>query len=84
MSTDYRLLPSSTGLAGRVAAGDVAFAAVERINRCAATNVDPETGSRDLTIPRSLLEAYGHADCGVYLEVVSGGELLLGDRIASA
>jgi uncharacterized protein YcbX len=65
----------------RVAAGGVAFAVVGRIDRCAATNVDPETGRRDLTIPRSLLEAYGHADCGVYLEVVSTGELSVGDAI---
>lgn len=65
----------------RISAGGVTFAAVKRINRCAATNVDPVTGARDLTIPRSLLEAYGHADCGVYLEVVSGGELSVGDTI---
>jgi len=65
----------------RIAAGGVAFAVVDRIDRCAATNVDPETGVRDLTIPRSLLEAYGHADCGVYLEVVSTGELSVGDAI---
>jgi len=68
----------------RLTAGGVTFEVVKRIERCAATNVDPDTGRRDLTIPRSLLEAYGHADCGVYLEVVSGGELSLGDRIASA
>jgi uncharacterized protein len=65
----------------RISAGGVTFAVVERINRCAATNVDPVTGARDLTIPRSLLETYGHADCGVYLEVVSGGELSVGDAI---
>ncbi|MEX1082711.1 MAG: MOSC domain-containing protein, partial [Xanthobacteraceae bacterium] len=65
----------------RIAAGGVEFAVVDRIDRCAATNVDPKTGVRDLTIPRSLLEAYGHADCGVYLEVVSTGELSVGDAI---
>lgn len=65
----------------RIAAGGVEFSVVGRIDRCAATNVDPETGVRDLTIPRSLLEAYGHADCGVYLEVVSTGELSVGDAI---
>jgi uncharacterized protein YcbX len=65
----------------RIAAGGVEFAVVDRIDRCAATNVDPETGVRDLTIPRSLLEAYGHADCGVYLDVVSTGDLSVGDAI---
>lgn len=65
----------------RLAAGGVEFAVVARIDRCAATNVDPATGRRDLTIPRSLLQAYGHADCGVYLEVTSGGNLAAGDPI---
>jgi hypothetical protein len=65
----------------RVAAGTAEFSVVDRIDRCAATNVDPETGRRDLTIPRSLLEAYGHADCGVYMEVVSTGDVSVGDAI---
>ena len=58
-----------------VAAGDVAFEAYGRIDRCAATNVNPETAERDLTLPLSLLQAYGHPDCGVYMRVVKGGEL---------
>jgi uncharacterized protein YcbX len=62
----------------RLVAGAMEFEVVDRIDRCAATNVDPATGTRDLTIPRSLLEAYGHADCGVYLEVASNGELSVG------
>jgi hypothetical protein len=66
----------------RIAAGSVAFEVVKRIDRCAATNVDPDTARRDLTIPRSLLEAYGHSDCGVYLKVVEDGELSADDRIA--
>lgn len=68
----------------RIAAGGVAFEVVSRIDRCAATNVNPETAERDLAIPRSLLEAYGHADCGVYLEVVTGGDLSAGDPIGPA
>ena len=35
-----------------VAAGDVAFEAYARIDRCAACNVNPETAERDLTLPR--------------------------------
>ena len=65
----------------RIAAAGAEFSVVSRIDRCAATNVDPSTGVRDLAIPRSLLEAYGHADCGVYLEVTSGGDLSTGDPI---
>ena len=51
---------------------------VDRIVRCAATNVNPDTAERDLAIPRSLDELYGHSDCGLYLRVVEGGELRVG------
>jgi uncharacterized protein YcbX len=54
---------------------------VKRIERCAATNVAPGTGIRDLTIPHSLLRAFGHTDCGIYAEVIAGGTILPGDRI---
>ncbi len=54
---------------------------IKRIVRCAATNVDPATGARDLNIPQALLRTLGHADCGVYAEVVEGGEIAVGDAI---
>ncbi len=54
---------------------------VKRIVRCAATEVDPETAIRDLPIPRMLIDTYDHADCGVYAEVIEGGEIAAGDRI---
>jgi uncharacterized protein YcbX len=46
----------------------------KRIERCAATNVDPMTGVRDLAVPKTLMQHLGHMDCGVYAEVVRGGE----------
>ena len=55
---------------------------VKRIVRCAATEVDPDTAMRDLAIPRVLMQTYGHADCGVYGEVIEGGEIAVGDNIA--
>jgi uncharacterized protein len=57
---------------------------VKRIVRCAATDVDPQTGERDLAIPRSLTTAFGHGDCGVYGEVVTGGEIAVGDWVTTA
>jgi uncharacterized protein YcbX len=54
---------------------------VKRIVRCAATNVEPATGIRDLDIPPTLLRHLGHADCGVYAEVVAGGGIARGDEI---
>ena len=57
---------------------------VKRIQRCAATDVDPETGIRDLTIPRTLLDNFDHTDCGVYAEVIAPGEIVSGDAIVPA
>jgi uncharacterized protein YcbX len=54
---------------------------VKRIVRCAATNVDPATGSRDLEIPNTLMKTFGHADCGIYAEVVTPGTIAVGDRV---
>lgn len=54
---------------------------IKRIQRCAATDVDPETGIRDLTIPRTLLNNFDHTDCGVYAEVIAPGEIVSGDAI---
>jgi MOSC domain-containing protein len=57
---------------------------VKRIQRCAATDVDPDTGIRDLTIPRTLVENFDHADCGVYAEVTATGDIAVGDAIVPA
>jgi uncharacterized protein len=55
---------------------------VKRIVRCAATNVDPDTGIRDLTIPHTLMQSFGHGDCGIYGEVVDGGTIAAGDAVS--
>ena len=54
---------------------------VKRIVRCAATEVDPDTGIRDLQIPRTLMQTYGHGDCGIYGEVIEGGTIAVGDTV---
>ena len=56
---------------------------VKRIVRCAATEVDPDTAMRDLPIPRVLMQTYGHADCGIYGEVVQSGEIAVGDAVVA-
>jgi uncharacterized protein YcbX len=56
---------------------------VKRIVRCAATNVDPDTGMRDLSVPETLMRAFGHAECGVYGEVVAAGPVVVGDQVIS-
>ena len=56
---------------------------LKRIERCAATEVDPATGIRDLRIPKALMQSYGHTDCGIYAEIVGGGRLSVGTRLAA-
>ncbi|MDO9412535.1 MAG: MOSC domain-containing protein [Pseudolabrys sp.] len=70
-------------LDGELSVGDVRLKVVKRIVRCAATNVDPATGVRDMTIPKSLLQNFGHADCGIYAEVISGGDIAIGDALTT-
>jgi uncharacterized protein YcbX len=65
-----------------LAIGDARLKVVKRIVRCAATNVDPETAARDLNIPQALMRRLGHADCGIYAEVIEGGSIGVGDTIA--
>lgn len=54
---------------------------IKRIVRCAATEVDPATGIRDLNVPRVLMHHFGHADFGVYAEVTVAGVMAVGDSI---
>ncbi|MDP7548340.1 MAG: MOSC domain-containing protein [Alphaproteobacteria bacterium] len=60
---------------------DVLVRAVSRIVRCAATNVNLETAGRDVNIPLQLQQAFGHGDMGIYVEVVQGGSISLGDMV---
>ena len=65
-----------------IAIGPARLRVTRRIRRCAATDVDPSSGARDLNVPLVLRQAYGHADCGVYAEVLSGGWIARGDALA--
>jgi uncharacterized protein YcbX len=66
----------------QIAIGETArLKIVKRIIRCAATNVDPDTGIRDLSIPQTLLRTFDHADFGVYGEVVAAGDIAAGDAV---
>lgn len=62
--------------------GAASMSVFARIQRCAATNVDPTSGARDQKIPNMLMEQYGHMDCGVYATVTTDGTLAQGDILA--
>jgi MOSC domain-containing protein len=67
----------------RIAIGDVIAEVTKRTERCPATNVDPQTGKRDLAIPAVLQRTWGHTDFGVYARIVEGGTANVGDRVAT-
>jgi uncharacterized protein YcbX len=58
--------------------------AVKRIVRCAATNVDPQTGARDMELPKTLMQTFGHQDLGIYLDVVTPGLIAPGNTVEAA
>lgn len=53
----------------------------EPIERCAAINIDPSTGERDMSLLRVLFENYRHRDMGVYVRVVEGGDIAVGQAV---
>jgi uncharacterized protein YcbX len=61
--------------------GGVRLKVVKRIVRCAATNVDPQTGARDMEIPPTLMRTFNHMDCGIYAEVIGAGDIAVGDAV---
>ena len=61
--------------------GAAGLRVLEPINRCAATCVDPETGRRDMNVPKILQHAFGHVETGVYAEVTEPGTIRSGDPV---
>jgi uncharacterized protein YcbX len=62
--------------------GPVRVQAFARTQRCAAPDVDPETGARDMAVPATLARTWGHQDFGIYARVVVGGALAAGAAVA--
>ncbi len=53
----------------------------KRIVRCPATQVNPVTAQRDADPPAWLRQHFGHADLGVYAEVLEPGRVAPGDTL---
>jgi uncharacterized protein YcbX len=56
---------------------------MECTERCAATNVDPATGARDMDIPAILGRKWSHTDFGIYAKVAVPGALTVGDTVTA-
>ncbi len=70
-------------LVGRTVAlgSDIRAKVVARIERCAATEVDLVSGERNRPVIDTLRSAFGHTDCGVFIEVIKGGDIAAGDAV---
>jgi hypothetical protein len=68
-------------LGARLRLGEAVVEITKRIDRCAATDVDPALGVRDLRMVELLERSFGHHDCGVYARVVEGGSVRPGDAL---
>jgi uncharacterized protein YcbX len=65
----------------RIELGGATLEVAGRIDRCAATTVNPETGERDAQVPKALQTHFGHIDMGVFARVIAGGRVAVGDAI---
>jgi uncharacterized protein YcbX len=69
-----------TGRALKV--GSATAEVLKPIVRCAATHVDPITAERDIDVVKALFDAYGHMNCGIYLNVTQGGRVREADVVS--
>jgi uncharacterized protein len=65
----------------RIRLGGATLEVTKRIDRCAATDVDPSAGVRDLRVVSLLESSFGHHDCGVYARIIEGGLIRTGDGL---
>ncbi len=68
-------------IGSEITLGAARLRVISPITRCAATQVNPVTAKRDLDIVAALTSTFGHINMGVYAEVLSGGEIAVGDAL---
>lgn len=64
-----------------ISIGPVRLRVRERITRCRATTVNPATGRVEGDTLAALEAGWGHMDFGVYAEVLTDGQVALGDEV---
>jgi uncharacterized protein len=64
--------------------GEATVDIIKRIDRCAATDVDPSLGIRDLRMVELLERQFAHHDCGVYARIMTSGMVRPGDLLLPA
>ena len=67
---------------GMISIGDTQLTLISRTERCEATNVNPQTGERDVSLLPELTRAKGHAHLGLYAIVKKEGLITPGQKIS--
>jgi uncharacterized protein YcbX len=65
-----------------VAVGGARLRVISPITRCAATEVNPATAERDISMVTELMRHFGHNVMGLYAEVVGAGDIAVGDILS--
>ena len=65
----------------KINVGECVLEVFKKTQRCAATNVNPQNGLRDVNIPNEINTHYGHIDLGIYTKVVKGGNISISDQL---
>jgi len=66
----------------KIKIGNSILEVFKKTQRCAATSVNPDTGIRDINVPKEISSHYGHVDLGVYAKVIKSGLVSLLDKIS--
>jgi len=65
----------------RVQIGDCILDVHRPIDRCPTPGVNPQTGERDVEVTPGIRDHFGHVYCGMYANVVIGGEIRPEEKI---
>ena len=65
----------------QIKVGDASLYVTDLIGRCAAINVNPNTGVRDHNILKALHSGYNHTNLGIYTNVDTPGVIKVGDTL---
>ena len=65
----------------KLSIGTAEFVVSERITRCKATSVDPNTGKRNADTLGALEDGWNHQDFGIYLQATKDGVVTTGDVV---
>ena len=67
----------------KITIGGAKLRVISPITRCAATEVNPVTAERDISVVAELMRHFGHNIMGIYAEVIAPGEIAIGDTVSN-